>query len=145
MDIEEELNPPSISLHRLKIWVQDCAEDGDMLWLDTLIECSEGGSRVVIHGAYMSLDTLESWLAQIKKLQKQTAGEVRLDCWEPNLVMNMSLNNLGHMQTTIFITPCHRSQKHEFQFELDQSYLEPFERDLKRTIDRMKSKKVSSK
>ncbi len=146
MDIEDELNLASISLHRLKIWVKDSADelDGDLLWLDTLIECSEGGSRVAIRGAYMSLDNLQSWLIDIKELQQKTPGDASLSCWEPNLVIKLSVSKLGSMATEVFITPCLMSQEHVFRFELDQSYLEPFARDLKRTIDKIKSKKVSS-
>lgn len=145
MDLDDELNPPSISLHRLKIWVKDSADelDGDMLWLDTLIECSEGGSRVAISGAFMDLNNLHSWLTEIKELQKKTPGDAVLDCWEPNLVIKLSVNKLGSMLTEVFITPCLMSQEHLFRFELDQSYLEPFARDLIRTIDKIESKKVS--
>lgn len=146
MDIEDELNPPSISLHKLKIWVQDCADelDGDMLWLDTIIDCTCGGSRVTIHGGFMSLDNLVSWLHQITELQNKSPGAATLACWEPNLVIKLSVNKLGSMSTEVFITPCLTSQEHTFRFELDQSYLEHFARDLKRTIDKIKNKKVSS-
>ncbi len=42
---------------------------------------------------------------------------------EPNLHVKMSLSQLGQLQMIVHLTPDDLTQKHEFMFELDQSYL----------------------
>jgi hypothetical protein len=44
---------------------------------------------------------------------------------EPALSVTLKSGSLGHITMEMSITPDHMSQRHWFQFEIDQSYLPP--------------------
>lgn len=50
----------------------------------------------------------------------------KLACMEPALSVTLKCGSLGHITMEVSITPDHRSQRHWFQFGIDQSYLPPF-------------------
>jgi hypothetical protein len=54
---------------------------------------------------------------------RSLAGEANLDCLEPQLSVSLKAKSLGHITLEVSITPNHLTQKHWFQFEIDQSYL----------------------
>jgi len=88
----------------------------------------EGGSgaSVLATGSIVHLSELDRWLAETEELLEKLNGEAKLACMKPALSATLKSGSLGHITMEVSITPDHMTQRHWFQFEIDQSYLPPF-------------------
>ena len=67
---------------------------------------------------------LDRFREQCETLYKSLQGEAALDPLEPDLRVTLRyFDKAGHLEGTVQITPDQLSQRHEFDFGLDQSYL----------------------
>jgi len=125
-DILEE---PNIQLAGLKIWVHgrqfpDARDYDDANWLIVTARCEAEGARVQTTGPIIHLSEISAWLRECESLQKTLSGQAELACMEPELSVLLVAESLGHISMTVCVTPDHLRQRHEFIFDLDQTYLE---------------------
>jgi hypothetical protein len=88
--------------------------------------CGGNGASVFATGSIIHLSELDRWLVETEELLKNLDGDAKLACMEPALSVTLKSGSLGHITMEVSITPDHMTQRHWFQFEIDQSYLPPF-------------------
>ena len=127
-EFTDKLGPPQISLAGLQIWVHsrqfpemDDYWDGN--WLNVTAHCGAAGADVWVSGAIIHLPELERWAEACEQMYKTLAGEANLECIEPELSVEMKMGGHGQMAMVVSLTPDPLTQKHQFQFGIDQSYL----------------------
>jgi hypothetical protein len=100
-------------------------------WLRVTAHCGASGASVFSTGPIIHLSELEWWCDQLETLSSTLSGEANLVCIEPAIGVSIKSASLGHITMEVSITPEHLDQRHWFQFGLDQSYLDPFIKQLK--------------
>jgi hypothetical protein len=128
MTIEDAAQTADLKLAGLRLWVHgrqfpDAADPWDCNWLTVTAQCDDDGARVVTRGPILHLSELERWCGEAERLLETLAGEAKLACIEPNLSVVLTATSPGHVTLDVSITPDHLTQKHWFQFNIDQSYL----------------------
>jgi hypothetical protein len=63
------------------------------------------------------------WLASCEGMSKTLSGEADLVSLERELVVELKMDSPGRLSMRVEITPDHMTQEHNFQFEIDQTYL----------------------
>jgi hypothetical protein len=94
-------------------------------WLNVTARAIGDGARVEVNGSIVRSDELERFRDELSALLEKLEGGAELKCIEPNLSLKLRLDGLGHVHLELVLTPDHLNQSHTFQFELDQTYLEP--------------------
>lgn len=124
----EKLGAPDIALSGLNLWVhsyqfpeQQDFWDGN--WLNATVRCSATGATVCVSGSFIRVPEIEQWAIEAKLLADALKREASLDCMEPELSVSLKAKSLGHIEMEVKISPDPLTQKHEFTFEIDQSYL----------------------
>ena len=127
-EIIDKLGKPDIACSGLSIWIlgrefPDAQDEWDGNWLRVVILCRMADSQTSVLGSIIDLPELCSWNSELKKLQKNISGEAELYCMEPEFSARICLDKLGAGSLYVQITPDHLKERHEFTFEVDQSYL----------------------
>ena len=124
------LGKPEIKLAGLQIWIngrqfpdEDDYWDGN--WLNVTAHCKSNNAGVWVRGNLIHLSEIDYLKTSTEKLYKDLKGKAALPCIEPELSMELEAQSLGKIEMVVEITPDHRYQKHQFLFEIDQSYLPP--------------------
>jgi len=125
---EKPAGAADIELGGLLIWVhgrqfEQAMDYWDGNWLRVTVNCSALGADVWISGPKIHLPEIEKWKEESVTMYSTMAGSASLDCMEPELNVKTSVDKLGHLAVIIDITPHLGTQRHQFKFELDQSYL----------------------
>jgi len=130
MNKENKINlgEPDIAISGLQIWVHgrqfpDLNDYWDGNWLRITAHCGAEGADVWINGPIIHLPEVYSLLGQTEKMNKTLSGSAKLNCIEPELLVSLTADKLGHIKMEVNITPNNLTQEHKFYFELDQSYL----------------------
>ena len=126
----QNLGAPDITLEGLQIWIHGrqfpkATDYWDGNWLNVTAHCGDAGASVWANGPIVHLGEISRWHSELEPLQSTLKGEAKLDCMEPALHVSLKSTTLGHITMEVSITPNHMSQRHWFQFEIDQSYLLP--------------------
>ncbi len=126
---EEQLGAPDIELHGLQIWIHgrqfpnaDDYWDGN--WLRVTAHCGTHGADVWTTGPILHVPDFVRWLADLETMNQSLSGDANLVSLEPELSVELTMTQFGHVSMRVEITPDNMTQEHSFQFELDQSYLE---------------------
>jgi hypothetical protein len=124
----ETLGTPSIRLSGFQIWVHgrefpDHHDHWDGNWLKATAHCAASGASVFATGAILHLTELLSWHDQLVRLNRTLIGEANLVCIESYVGVKLQGDALGHITAEVSITPERLTQRHWFQFALDQTYL----------------------
>ena len=82
-----------------------------------------GSATVKISGACLRTDEVAAFADRLEKLYVNLQGIAELNCMEPNLSVKATCDKLGAVEVVIDITPDPTTQKHQFIFSIDQSYL----------------------
>jgi hypothetical protein len=143
----EKLGSPDLKLEGLQIWIHsrqfpDSEDYWDGNWLNVTVHCGASGASVFTNGSIIHLPELERWLSQIESLLTSSGGEANLECIEPNLSVGLKANSLGHIAMEVSITPDHMTQRHRFEYQIDQSYLPALVRQLKAILETHPTKSV---
>ena len=119
---------PDLKLAGLILWVWGRAYpdsedywDGNWLNIDARVEAN--AAVVETNGACLRSDEVSRFIEQLEKLYKNVQGTAELACMEPNLSVKVACDKLGQVEMIVDITPEHMTQKHQFIFLIDQSYL----------------------
>lgn len=126
-----KLGDPDLQLAGLRIWIHrrqfpDSADYWDGNWLEVTAGCGGSGATVFATGPIIHLSELDRFRAESENLLKELKGEASLSCIEPELSAVLKSGPHGHITMEVSITPEFMSQRHWFQFEIDQSYLPSF-------------------
>ncbi len=124
----ENLGDPDIKLDSLQIWIHGRefpqAEDyWDGNWLNVTAHCGSRGADVWTSGAILHVPDIARWLANLEEMNKSLSGEANLVSLEPELCVELNTKGHGQISMRVEITPDHLTQEHNFEFEIDQSYL----------------------
>src|SRR5262245_35740174 len=123
------LGPPSVKIGGLAIWVHgrqfpDSEDFYDGNWLRVTAHCGASGASVWVTGAILMVNELQRWADESESVYRDLAGESVLSSYEPDLKATItSIDSTGHLVLRVEITPDHMTQRHQFDFELDQSFL----------------------
>lgn len=124
----DNLGPPSIEMEGLQIWVHsrqfpDSTDYWDGNWLNITAHCGAKGADVWTSGPIIHLPELSRWAEACAQMYTKLSGAAALDCMEPYLSVRLDLDERGHVNMDVLITPELVNQEHKFCFEVDQSYL----------------------
>ena len=125
--LQAKLGEPDLKLSGLQIWIHNrqCPNDHDYWdgnWLDVTVLCRALNASVWTNGSIIHLSEIAQWLKEVEAMAISLQGEASLSCLEPKLSVTLEAKNFGHISMDVYITP-DLSQRHEFTFEIDQSYL----------------------
>jgi hypothetical protein len=139
-DTLKKFGPPKLRLEGFQVWVHGWQfphlyDYWDGNWLRATAHCGVDGASVFSTGAILHLSELASWRNQLELLSRTLLGEAKLNCIEPYLGVILKADSLGHVLMEVSITPEHLTQRHWFQFEIDQTYLNPLLRQLHSLFD----------
>jgi hypothetical protein len=141
----EILGEPDIKISGLEIWIHgnqfpDENDYWDGNWMDITARCTSKNACVWVSGNILHLPDFEYLLVTSQKLYEILKGEAELPCIEPELSVKLKASSLGQIEMTVDITPDQLNQKHNFVFEIDQSYLPNLISSCKKVIDKYKIK-----
>jgi hypothetical protein len=119
---------PDLKLEGLQIWIHgrqfpDAADYWDGNWLRVTAHCGGNGASVFATGSIIHLSEIDRWLVETEEPVKNLNGVAKLAYMEAALSVTLKTGSLGHVTMDVSITPDQMSQRHWFQFEIDQSYL----------------------
>src|SRR5580698_7501121 len=125
-----DLGTPDLKLEGLQIWVHgrqfpDSHDYWDGNWLRVTVHCGGNGASVFTSGSIIGLPELDGLRSEAEELSRNLRGEAKLECIEPFLHASLKSGSHGHITMEVSITPDHMTQRHWFQFEIDQTYLGP--------------------
>lgn len=95
-------------------------------WVDVQARCTANSAIVQAGGPILHLSELHKLMIECKQIYASLSGEAHLACMEPNLDLKIKMENTGHCELFVSITPDNLYQAHSFIFDLDQSYLPSF-------------------
>lgn len=135
------LGDPDISVAALKIWTHnrqfpDSDDYWDGNWINSSAQMSANGATVEVIAPFIHLGELKRWYGQLLDLNKSLSGEANLEPMEPDLSVSMKAESLGHITVNVNMTPDNISQKHWFEFEIDQSYIPKLIGDLEAVLSK---------
>jgi hypothetical protein len=141
MDADFSLGGLKVRVHGFRYPTATDRHDAD--WLDLTARCSAPSASVWFRGPKVCLSELRNFRDATQKLNETLTGRAALACMEPNLAIAIEpVSSRGNMKVTVDITPDHMTQKHHFEFDLDQSYLAAFLKELDATIERVMTHKA---
>lgn len=124
----QNLDEPDLQIAGLQIWIHGRERSGtsdywDDNWLRATVHCSAARSDVWAEGSILHLTEIAAWLAALENMAKTLTGVANMECMEPYLNVSMEAGKHGAIQMTVDLTPDHMTQKHQFKYDIDQSYL----------------------
>jgi hypothetical protein len=136
----ERLGPPQIALGGLQIYVHgrqfpDAQDYGDGNWLNVTAHCGAAGADVWMSGPRVHLSELLRWRNEGAEMHRTLSGKADLACMEPELRVELRMQSLGQIVMAVDITPELTTQKHSFEFAIDQSHLPAFLRQCNQVLD----------
>ncbi len=126
----ERLGPPDVSFAGLRLWIHgrqfpEADDFWDGNWLNVTAHCGGEGADVWVGGAILHAPDLEHWLEELEELNRELRGGAKLSGPEAELRVELKAEPLGQVTMRVEITPNRLTQRHEFTFESDQTYLKP--------------------
>jgi len=115
---------PDIKLEGLKIWIQGRV-DNDVNELQANVAFHSESSSAKVSGYLFNLVSLNKWHSEIKKLRDVLEGEVKLSSSVSGLSVALKAKTKGHIEVEVSIAPNQGNERHQYHFDIDQTYLEP--------------------
>ncbi|MGO4377658.1 hypothetical protein AB4Z19_05265 [Pseudoduganella sp. RAF19] len=125
----EQLGEPDLSICGLRLWIHgrqfpDAPDYWDGNWLRVTAYCNYSHSAVRIqNNSCLRTDEVGGFLAGCEKLYSSLSGKAELKCMEPYISVEFSASARGHIGVSLSVTPDHNKETHEYEDEIDQSYL----------------------
>lgn len=119
---------PDLIIEKLKIWINgrqfpDSADYWDANWMNINARYDSVTSFVETSGSIVHLSQIRSFLESSEKALQGHTQIIELPAIEPNIGLKLELDKLGHIKGELSITHDHLSEKHQYTFDMDQSYL----------------------
>ena len=126
----EELGEPDLVVAGLRLWVHgrqfpQSVDYWDGNWLCVTAYCVYPESTVRAHGTIIHLGEVVCLLQECEHLYQTLQGQATLRCIEPNLGVQLTAQNGGHIEVQLSITPDHINESHSFTDSIDQTFLPP--------------------
>ncbi len=125
---QAKLGEPALTLSGLQIWIHgrqfphaDDYWDGN--WVNVTVHCGAQGASVWASGPIIHLSEIAHLLQGAEAMATSLQGKATLPCIEPELTVALTAESLGHIAMVVDITPDNLSQRHQFTFAIDQTYL----------------------
>ena len=137
-----QLGEPDLRLAGLQLWVHgrqypNSHDHDDGNWLMVTAHCGANGASVWANGAILMTSDIDGWACGVEALEAGRSNEAKLSPHEPELHVTLrKTDGVGHLRMSVAITPDHMSQTHEFQFDLDQTYLAALKRECRAIIQK---------
>lgn len=129
MKSAEHYELPALKIAGFQLWIHGrerpgaAGEDGD--WLRVSAHCGESGASVWAEGSIIMLSDIISLRNGCRGMLDGVVDEAAMSPLEPELALSIKKSDsLGHAELVVEITPAHMRQRHRFEFEIDQSYLQ---------------------
>ncbi len=127
MSSVECCDEPSLAFGGLRIWIlgkafPDSSEEWDIDVLQVRAECRAVSSAVTVTGAILSSDEVADLLSGMEALHKCDSKAFDWTFREQNLAMSLKSPH-GGLTVEVNITPDHMTERHQFLFRLDLTYL----------------------
>lgn len=125
----EELGDADLTICGLRIWIHgrqfpDSTDYWDGNWLRVTAYCIYPESAVRIRNdACVRVDELAGLLAGCERMYSTLNGSAELNCMEPYISIAFTASSNGHIGVKLSVTPDHTKETHEYEDEIDQSYL----------------------
>jgi hypothetical protein len=125
----EQFGEADLSICGLRLWIHgrqfpDAIDYWDGNWLRVTAFCTYPHSAVQIqNNACVRTDEVARLLAGCEKLYSTLDGEAELKCMEPYISVEFAATARGHIGVKLSMTPDHIKETHEYEDEIDQSYL----------------------
>lgn len=119
---------PDLRLAGLSLWAwnyefPDSEDYWDGNWLNIDARVEANAAAVKINGVCLRTNEVAAFARQLEELYERVEGTAELSCMEPNLSIKATCDKLGQVEVIVDITPDHMTQKHQFIFSIDQTYL----------------------
>lgn len=130
---------PHVELEGLSIWVHgyefpEIKDYWDGNWLNVTARCRVEDTQVWVRGPILHLSEIKQWLAECEQMSHALSGKAELASREPGLKVNLQMNKPGSVAMTVDLTPDHLTQRHQFCFTIDQSYLKKLIRECEQVL-----------
>ena len=136
------IGPLAITVHGYQFG--EAHNEWDANWLFVTAVCDADGARVRVSGSILSTGDFAGFAKQCEELHRELKGEAVLDPLEPELrVLLRYTNKAGDLEGRVQITPDNMSQRHEYTFGLDQSYLPSVIAQCRRVLERFPVRAMS--
>ncbi len=126
----DDLGSPDLRLGGFQLWVHGpwiLPADPYSDWLRVTAHCGAEGASVWVSGELVRRSELDSWFHEVALLYHTLSGIARLDPLEPQLRIELvPEGRAGHLRLSVEISPDLSTQRHHFEFYLDQSFLPEF-------------------
>jgi len=132
-------NEPQVKFQGFTLWITsyqfpDASDYWDANWLNARARFATHGARVEAQGAFLQTTDIASFAKSLETLRDTLIGNAELSPLDPELRLEIKGDHLGRLACTLLLTPDHMNQKHEFRFDLDQTYLTPLIEGCKRIL-----------
>jgi len=119
--LQQPSGVPDIKLGPLSMWVLDGSRyEG---WLNVRLQVATRSAVVQAEGEILRRDEIATLIAGSRWLYDKLSGRVEMRGLEPNLAIAMEIDGQGHISVEVDLTGDVMTQRHHFEFELDQTYL----------------------
>lgn len=124
-----DLGDPDLKVAGFHLWVHgrqfsgshDC-RDGN--WLRVTAHCGAPGANVWAQGAIVMVTDIAAFGDECASMLSGDIQSATVDPFEPELKVSLeAADRLDHVRVQVEITPDHLAKAHQFEFEVDQSYL----------------------
>jgi hypothetical protein len=125
----EQLGDADLTICGLRLWIHgrqfpDATDYWDGNWLRVTAYCIYPHSAVRIQNdSCVRLDELAALLSGCERMYSTLSGNAELQCMEPYLAVELSASTNGHIGVKLSVTRDHCKETHEYEDEIDQSYL----------------------
>lgn len=124
-----DLGEPDLRVAGFQVWVHGRqypeAEDyDDGNWLQVTAHCGAHGASVWVQGAILMVTDIAGFGDECAAMHRGEGTSAGLAPFEPELKLSLeAIDSFGHIRAQVQLTPDHLRQSHQFDFEVDQSYL----------------------
>ncbi len=137
----KKFGSPDIKLANVELWIlgyefPEMNDNDDSNWLNVVVICKSPNSHTIVEGSFLQTYNLHSFLKEIEVVNNTLKGKAELASIEPNLHIELQVHTLGQIEMQVSITPDHMTENHEYQFQIDQSYLSDVVNQLKRVLSK---------
>jgi len=127
----EQLGDADLTICGLRLWIHgrqfpDATDYWDGIWLRVTAYCIYPNSAVRIQNdPCIHLGELAGLLDGCERMYSTLSGKAELQCMEPALSVELVAGGSGHIGVNLSVTANHLAETHEYEDQLDQSYLPP--------------------
>lgn len=125
----DQLGDADLTVCGLRLWIHgrqfpDATDYWDGNWLRITAYCIYPHSAVRIQNdACVRLDELAGLLSGCERMYSTLSGKAELQCMESYLAVELLASTNGHVEVKLSVTPDHLKETHEYEDEIDQSFL----------------------